>query len=60
LKKFDPKDQNEKSARIEGLSLNLTRFGANFHLNERAHFGKNNAVSSTVHFLKKNPETMPF
>jgi hypothetical protein len=31
--------------KIEDLILNLTHFGANFHLNETVRFGKNNIVS---------------
>jgi len=34
-----------KSAQVEGLILNLTRFGASFHLNEMICFGKNGIVS---------------
>jgi 50S ribosomal subunit-associated GTPase HflX len=38
LKKSETKDQNAKHAQIEGLILNLTRFGANSHLNETTPF----------------------
>jgi hypothetical protein len=40
LKKSETKDQNAKRAQIEGLILNLTRFGAKIHLNETARFGE--------------------
>ena len=43
----------KKSAQIEGLSLHLTCFGASFHLNETARFGKNGVVSY-IFFLKKS------
>jgi hypothetical protein len=42
----------KKSAQIEGLSLHLTCFGASFHLNETARFGKNGVVSY-IFFFKK-------
>jgi hypothetical protein len=48
LKKSETKDQNAKRTQIEGLILNLTRFGSKIHLNETARFGKNDVVSCTV------------
>jgi hypothetical protein len=65
LKKSETKDQNAKHAQIEGLILNLTRFGANSHLNETTPFqtlftykkkekrrSKNNAVlNDTIYHL---------
>jgi hypothetical protein len=62
LKKSKTKDQNAKRAQIEGLILNLTRFGAKIHLNETARFGKNDVVSCTVIYKKKRErmETVPF
>jgi hypothetical protein len=53
LKESETKDQIVKRAQIQGLILNLTRFGANSCLNETARFGKNDAVSRTVHLKKK-------
>jgi hypothetical protein len=53
LKESETKDQIVKRAQIQGLILNLTRFGANSRLNETARFGKNDAVSRTVHLKKK-------
>jgi hypothetical protein len=52
LKKSETKDQNEKSTQIEGMSLNVMRFGAGFHLNKTTRFRKNSVVSSTVHKKK--------
>jgi hypothetical protein len=52
LKKSETKDQNEKNTQIEGLSLNVTCFGAGFHLNKTTRFRKNSVVSSTVHKKK--------
>ena len=51
---YNTKDQNEKSAQIEDLSLNPTRFSASFHLNETTHFEKNGVVSYILKKRSKN------
>jgi hypothetical protein len=58
LKKSETKDQNAKHAQIEGLILNLTRFGDNSHLNETTPF----QTLFTYKKKKKREEakTMPF
>jgi len=53
-----------KSAKIKGLILNLTCFGASFHLNRTACFAKNGAFCEKqrrfIHFFKKKAKTVLF
>jgi hypothetical protein len=46
--------------KIEDLILNLTHFGANFHLNETVRFGKNNIVSCISLEKKKKQKRCRF